>query len=60
MDHQHAEVIACLPVHLLIACLQVPQPYHLTTDFQSYMLLGICLPLYRRAQTKSMDDVPVL
>ena len=42
VGHQAAEDFACRPVHLLIACCQVPQPYHLTTDFVT-LILGICV-----------------
>ena len=38
--HQAAEWFECLPVHLLIACPQVPQLYHLLSDFQSSKLLS--------------------
>ena len=36
-----AKALACLPVHMLIACLQFPQPCHLTTYLHFHMLYTI-------------------
>ena len=52
---QAAEGFACLPFHLLIACLEGPQPDHLTNRLWSYEVPGTCLPVYSNAREVPFD-----